>query len=438
MALSLLAGCPSRPSAARLPPQPGKPLAVGELAKIGDLTVSVVGWSEIPGSEPFIPAAGMRYVGVDILLVNQGSLADGLMNFGLKDGETSYSLDLGPTMLAKGALAVVVQPGERVRTVVGFEIPKATKGLVFDFGKTAQHADAHLLVDLGATPVSKEPPSTVPGETAASLHAIGEAVPFDGLVLTVHGFEALGADSLFKSSDGMRFVAVDVTLENTRATSAKVPIFMGAHVTESTGRTHDVDVLGAGLLAGGALDPSLELESGAKKRGKLSFQVPRDAKDLAFELVSTFPPTTPKVSVRLPDLEPIAPPAPPPAAALPLIEKLKAQEKAIDAATEARELEPTFRACREAKATIAEIAAIDSATAVSLRKELDDRVPVLQAFLFEGYSKEAEAILAELPTLEGEKKAEKRRALDALLAEMRTEGPLVSKAADDFEARASK
>jgi hypothetical protein len=316
-ALLLLSGCPgssSAPSAQAPAPAPAPaPAKVGEVVKLGGLSLSVLGWREVPPSDSVAPGAGNRFVAVELLIVNDGVNADGMISPELQSGEQHYERDIIVTALIKGNPAPVLQPGERLRTSQGFEVPKTSKDLVFLSGPTVMHRDADARVLLGADPVQVAPPASLGAVTPGPESAAAEV---DGIAVTVHGASPVESKNEFVKPDaGQRFVGVELTIENRRSVEAKLSVLMGAHLVEPTGASHDFEAMGGVLFGEERIPPSIELAPGEKKHGKIAFQLPPEAtKGLVFKLQTSFPPMGPGLSAKVPDLAEPAPEPPSPAA----------------------------------------------------------------------------------------------------------------------------
>lgn len=124
---------------------------VGQTIKLGDALYTVHGVREIEGNELFRPAAGNRWLGVEITVENQGSrpmVVSSLLGFSLQDGD-SYIYSVTPLPVdTKGQLDGELGAGRKMRGEVTFEIPAEATGLrllidadVFGFGQA--------VVDLG-------------------------------------------------------------------------------------------------------------------------------------------------------------------------------------------------------------------------------------------------------------------------------------------------
>lgn len=120
---------------------------VGDLIKISDIVIQVLGISYPTGTEIVKPKEGFQFVGVDIQVENQGSTVKeitSVVQMYLKDDTgQKYTFHLGAqSLLDAGLPDDELRPGEYVRGQIGFQVPEDSPGLVlvfdaevFGFGK---------------------------------------------------------------------------------------------------------------------------------------------------------------------------------------------------------------------------------------------------------------------------------------------------------------
>ncbi len=112
--------------------------AVGESVEISNLMIQVLGVSYPIGTDLIQPKEGYQYVVVELMVVNQGDstqeITSGLQMY-LKDGTgQQYPFNLGAQALADAGLPDdELQPGERIRGQIGFQVPESAENLVFVF-----------------------------------------------------------------------------------------------------------------------------------------------------------------------------------------------------------------------------------------------------------------------------------------------------------------
>lgn len=111
---------------------------IGDLIEISDLVIQVLGVSYPPGTEIVRPKEGYQFVSVDVQLENQGSSPQeisSIVQMYLKDaaGE-KYTFHLGAqSIIDSGLPDDELQPGERIRGQIGFQVPVDARSLVFVF-----------------------------------------------------------------------------------------------------------------------------------------------------------------------------------------------------------------------------------------------------------------------------------------------------------------
>ncbi len=273
---------------------------VGDIVRIGDLAFLVIGWQVVPGNNMYQPDLGNRFIGIEMIVVNQGESAQSissLWQLSLKDAESrKYTPDLGASIaVGNHQLSGILLPGERLRGSVGFAIPEAARGLqlVFDVN---MFSSGKVFINLGDDPVMVVPPATIEGERPLTTFPIGEPVTAGEMVLTVHGVSFPEGEQFNRPDEGHRFVLVDVTIENRGSRSQNLSSLMQTWLKDDAGYRYTVDISASILATGGRIDG--ELAAGESVRGQIGFQVPLDATGLRFvfdpDLVGAEP-----VSIRL-------------------------------------------------------------------------------------------------------------------------------------------
>lgn len=111
---------------------------IGDVVQISDLAVQVVGVQVSQGGSVVQPDPDARFVIVDVVVENRGErtreISSGLQMY-LKDHSSQkYTLHLGAQTFADTGLPDdELQPGERVRGQIGFQVPETARGLTFVF-----------------------------------------------------------------------------------------------------------------------------------------------------------------------------------------------------------------------------------------------------------------------------------------------------------------
>ena len=265
-------------------PQGPASYQVGDIISLGDNLLVVLGWDRPAGNQFTKPQKGKTFVAVDVLLVNQGDVPISvapLLQMSLKDStDQRYVPDLAAGVAAgadapQGELA----PGERVRGKVGFQVAEKATGRVFVFDAEIFRT-GKVFVELGAEPVSVEPPAELAGEQAQEEFKIGDEVQIGDFTLVVNTASYPSGTQYNRPQSGKHFVVVDLTLENTGATAVTISAPMQMYLKDSTGQKYALD-LSAQIASGGAT-PEGELAPGEKLRGLIGYQVPQDSEGLVF------------------------------------------------------------------------------------------------------------------------------------------------------------
>lgn len=111
---------------------------MGDVVEISDLLIQVVGLDHPAGTEWVRPKSGWKFVIVDVLVENKGQTTreiSSALQMYLKDTSgRKYTLHLGAQTLADAGLPDdELQPGEKVRGQIGFQVPETAQELTFVF-----------------------------------------------------------------------------------------------------------------------------------------------------------------------------------------------------------------------------------------------------------------------------------------------------------------
>jgi hypothetical protein len=131
-----------------------------------------------------------------------------------------------------------------------------------------------------ATPEAVETPGDVtPGPTeSGKTYQLGEAAPIQDLSITVNSAKTIAGGDLMQPDAGMKFVVVDVTIENHGTTDAAISTLLEAELRDAGGTTYDVDI-GAQVAAGGkGVDGTVPAKG--KITGSIGYEVPENATGL--------------------------------------------------------------------------------------------------------------------------------------------------------------
>lgn len=111
---------------------------VGDLVEISGLTIQVLQVSYPAGTEIIKPKEGYKFVAVDVQLQNKRETVQeitSIVQMYLKDSAgQKYTFHLGAqAVIDSGLPDDELQPGERIRGQIGFQVPSDAQGLIFVF-----------------------------------------------------------------------------------------------------------------------------------------------------------------------------------------------------------------------------------------------------------------------------------------------------------------
>lgn len=257
---------------------------VGDIIRINDTILVVLGWDQPLGGDFNPPDEGKKYLVVDVLIGNQGSRSfnsSPVFQMTLKDPTgQKYNLNARANAASGSSLPNgEVNPGEVIRGKVGFHVPEGQSNFVFVF-------EANLIglgevsVSLGPTPMAVDPPQDLNLVQSEQIFQIGDSVEISDLVIQVLGVSYPAGTEIVKPKEGFRFVAVDVQLENQGSTTTEVTSIAQMYLKDGTGQKYTFHLGAQAVLDSGL--PDDELQPGEMIRGQIGFQVPVEAQDLVF------------------------------------------------------------------------------------------------------------------------------------------------------------
>ena len=111
---------------------------IGDIIEISDLVIQVLQVSFPTGNKIVKPKEDFKFVAVDLTIENQGNTTQeisSIIQLYLKDSTgQKYTFHLGAQSIIDGGLPDdELQPGEKIRGQIGFQVPKDIQGLVFVF-----------------------------------------------------------------------------------------------------------------------------------------------------------------------------------------------------------------------------------------------------------------------------------------------------------------
>ena len=254
---------------------------VGEPIPLADLTVFVAGWDSFVGNALAEPEQGNTFVAVDLVVVNSSdtlvSVSESLQLSLLDEIGMSYSPDpIASVAVGRGAVGGVMNPGERLRGNVVFEVPASSVGIRLSL---ASEEDSEVLVDLGSSRSALPIPSALPGESPQIVGQIGREITTGGIALVVIVWSELTGGFLFEPQKGQKSVAVELIISNLGTLPISIASLVQTTIKDGDSRRYASDLL-ATLAAGGT--PDGELAGGQSIRGRVGFSVPSDADGLLF------------------------------------------------------------------------------------------------------------------------------------------------------------
>lgn len=257
---------------------------VGDIVSINNTILVVLGWDQPLGGDLNPPAAGKKYLVVDVMLANQG---EGSFNISpvfqmtLKDATgQKYNVN-GKANLASGSNSPngELNPGEVIRGKVGFHVPEDLVNFIFIY-------EANLIglgevsVNLGPTPVAMDPPTDLNLVQQQEVYQIGDLIEISNLVIQVIQVNYPAGTEIIKPKVDYKFVSVDVSVENQGGSPQEITSIVQMYLKDSTSQKYTFH-LGAQSVIDSGL-PDDELQPGEKIRGQIGFQVPENAKGLVF------------------------------------------------------------------------------------------------------------------------------------------------------------
>ncbi len=111
---------------------------IGDLIEISDLAIQVLQVSFPAGNEIVKPKEDFKFAAVDVMIENQGNTTQeisSIVQMYLKDSTgQKYTFHFGAqSIIDSGLPDDELQPGEKVRGQIGFQVPKDISGLLFVF-----------------------------------------------------------------------------------------------------------------------------------------------------------------------------------------------------------------------------------------------------------------------------------------------------------------
>jgi hypothetical protein len=224
-----------------------------------------------------------------VRLAVKNSTSDAFLNFSgflqtsLKDGSGyNYSQTIAATgkTFTGGQLA----PGEVSRGDIAYEVPKDASDftLQFDFQAISFFEFDRVTVNLSEQASGI---ADLQQDLAVETHGTGETVTREQTSVTVNSVEfeeELG--SLASAEEGHEYAVIDITTENGTDEEQRISTLLQMLVKDGSGWSYQMSITGTSALTQ-SYEEATPLAPDEKRRGKLAYEVPKDAKPLywAFE-----------------------------------------------------------------------------------------------------------------------------------------------------------
>jgi hypothetical protein len=245
----------------------------GEVIADGTVRFVVNGWMEESAYEDE-PDPDMRYLGIDITLVNAGTEVFDFLSFEwfLRDSQSQEYEANDPifsTVYDNDGFQNIF-PGDRFRGVVHFKAPKTTSGYTLEMTPRWENKlnFADVYVPIGEEGVV-DPPSFIDGEIPPQVHPKDSSIPC--LKWTIQAF-AMGKEDMGVYSDlfpsGWQSLWVDVSLHNgdSKTLTGSAADSMNIWLQNNLGRRYKINP-----SSGFDADIFNNIESGKTVRGKIAF-----------------------------------------------------------------------------------------------------------------------------------------------------------------------
>jgi hypothetical protein len=215
---------------------------------------------------------GKKLIAVEVVISNVSGdmLGVNIMNATLLDNEGFvYQNDLGSVDNQVGT--VDLNPGEQVRGWISFKIPEASTAASLKY--SPETFGNYFLQASLATPPSGHQPAVLTMTPVLPTSKLGDVVEQFGYSLTANTLEDPAKPGiLYSAQKGFRLVAVEITLTNVSGSKTLSANPLYAYLVDSKGF-----IYGAELGGRDGQINSLDLSTGEKTKGWVSFMIPDDA-----------------------------------------------------------------------------------------------------------------------------------------------------------------
>ena len=257
---------------------------VGDIIGIDETILVVLGWDQPPGGDFNPPDDGKKYLAVDIMIANSGEKSfnsSPVFQMTLKDSSgQKYNMNRKAN-IASGSNTPngEISPGEFIRGKVGFHVPEEMTNFTFVYEANLMGL-GEVSIDLGATPMSMNPPSDLNLAQQQKIYQIGDLIEISDLTIQIIQVSYPEGTEIVKPREGYKFVAIDIQVENQGETVQEITSIVQMYIKDITGEKFTFH-LGAQSIIDSGL-PNDELQPGERIRGQIGFQVPDNSEGLMF------------------------------------------------------------------------------------------------------------------------------------------------------------
>jgi hypothetical protein len=201
----------------------------------------------------------------------------------LKD-ESDYTYEQSITGTGQTFTGGQLVPGEVARGDIVYEVPKDASGLSlqFDFETVSFLNVDRVSVDLESEANSA---ADLKQDLQVDVRDEGDSVSNGGVGVTVNGVEFTEKVGDFsEAEEGKEFAIVDITTKNETGSSQTISTALQMLAKDGRGQAYPMSISAVASLDR-SYDESSPLADGEKRRGKVAYEVPKDASSLywAFE-----------------------------------------------------------------------------------------------------------------------------------------------------------
>lgn len=256
---------------------------VGEVVDGEDLSMVVRGVERTESLGDYQEAdQGNTFVVVRLTVKNTTSDSflsfSGFLQTTLKD-DAGYNYSQTIAATGKTLTGGQLVPGEVSRGDVAYEVPKDASGLTlqFDFQAVSFFEFDRVTVDLDA---QADQIADLQQNLEVETHAVGETVTREQVSVTVNGVEydeELG--TLATAEDDHEYAVVDITTENGTDQQQQISTLLQMLAKDGRGNSYSTSITGTSALTR-QYEEGTPLAPGEKRRGKLAYEVPKDAAPL--------------------------------------------------------------------------------------------------------------------------------------------------------------